>query len=182
MPSIADRSSAPPARAEPDEWPPVPMMLAAGTSLAGLVPALLAAVVGLPWLLIFLAGAFLLPFSEGADPDEVLLLTLQVQGGLLVVGLPVAMLLGGIRLLKRRDRKLLVVAYLPATAIAAGWLFHGASTGSAGPWWAALLLLGPALAPAFALAPSVGRWLSTRPPARAGSSPVRRTASTSEAL
>jgi hypothetical protein len=136
--------------------------------LIGLLPALVLLVLGLPWFLLFLAGVLALPFSENAAPGEVLLLAVQVQLAALAVGLPVLMLLGVIRLLKRRDRKLLIAGYLPGTGLAAWFAYDHVARGG-GSGWLVLLLLGPASAALFASAPSVGRWISDAGrPSRAG--------------
>ena len=153
--------------AEPDEWPPIAVVLAGITAMVGLLPALIVWMIGLFWFLVFLFSALLLPLWENSDPDEVLLLPLQLQGGALAAGLPILMLLGVIRLLKRRDRKLLVAAYLPGTLITA-WLACDHLVGEGTSGWMVLVLLGPAGAPVFASMPSVGRWIAGRP----GASPT----------
>jgi hypothetical protein len=166
MSSAAGRPAAPPTpsvrREVEEEWPPAAVILAALTSLIGLVPALIVLVVGLPWFLLLLAGVFRLPFSEGADPAEVLMQAVLLQGSLLAVGLPVVMLCGVVGLLKRRDRTLLIVSYLPATALAS-WSVYDQLVRGGTSGWIALVLLAPASAPLVALLPSVGRWLPGRP-------------------
>ncbi|MET0764552.1 MAG: hypothetical protein ABWY29_06775 [Blastococcus sp.] len=85
-----------------------------------------------------------------------------------VVGVVLLWLLvvGAVRLMSRRSRWVLVLAGLPVTAFA-GWrlvdvVLHG------GQAWFLFLLMGPALAPLFALAPSVGHWLGERPAGQVG--------------
>lgn len=84
----------------------------------------------------------------------------------LVVALPVLQLVGALRLLRRRGRRLLLASGLPVTA---GWgalVLVPLVTGSEpGPWFLLVLLAPFALPPIFALMPSVGRWLATAPPA-----------------
>jgi hypothetical protein len=112
----------------------------------------------LPAALFALFGAFFLIFAlAGIVRGQVLLSLGLAQLCLFAVGLPVLLVLGAVRLLRGRDRLLLVLSCLPVTLFAVGWLV---TPGEIINPWLLLLLLGPAVAPLFALAPSVGRWLA----------------------
>jgi hypothetical protein len=138
--------------------------------MIGLLPGALMALIGSWWLAVFVIQALWLPFTEGLPSTEggsaetVLRTAGFLEASLLAVGLPVLLLVGLIHLMRRRDRRLLIVACLPVTAIAA-WHVVGHVSGSGDDGWVALVLLGPAVAPLFALAPSVRRWLAERPTA-----------------
>jgi hypothetical protein len=155
---------APPDPPAPDEWPPAAVVLAGIGAMIGLLPGALMALVGSYWLAIFVIQALWLPFTEGGSAETVLRSARFLEASLLAVGLPVLLLVGLIHLMRRRDRRLLIVACLPVTAIAA-WHLVGHVSGSGDDGWVALVLLGPAVAPLFALAPSVRRWLAERPTA-----------------
>jgi hypothetical protein len=162
---------APPDPPAPDEWPPAAVVLAGIGAMIGLLPGALMALIGSWWLAVFVIQTLWLPFTEGGSAETVLRSAETVlrsarflEASLLAVGLPVLLLVGLIHLMRRRDRRLLIVACLPVTAIAA-WHLVGHVSGSGDDGWVALVLLGPAVAPLFALAPSVRRWLAERPTA-----------------
>lgn len=127
----------------------------------GAVPGAFVALVGAYWLLVFVAGMLQLPWTEGGDPGEVLMMPVQAQLSLLAAGLPVLLVMGAVRLLQRRDRRLLLVSCLPVTLFALWRLVT--AVGGGGNAWLLLVVLGPALAPLFALAPSVRQWLDPGP-------------------
>jgi hypothetical protein len=141
--------------------PPAAVVVAGVAAIVGAVPGVFAAFMGAIWLLVFLAGIVALPWTEGADPGEVLMMPVLTQLCLFAVGLPVLLVMGAVRLLGRRDRLLLVFSCLPVTLFAV-WRLLMASAGD-GNAWLLLLVLGPAVAPLFALAPSVRRWLDPHP-------------------
>jgi hypothetical protein len=156
---------APPTRADPpppDEWPPAPVVLAAVGATVGLLPGALLALAAAAWLALFVIQALLLPFAEGGSAEEVLQTAGFLEVSLLGLGLPVLLLVGLIHLMNRRDRRLLIAGCVPATVVAA-WQLYGHLSGTGDHGWVALVLLGPAVAPMFALAPSVDRWLAERP-------------------
>lgn len=148
-------------RASDDESPPAAAVLAGVGGLVAAIPGIVVVLMGFSWLSYMLPGILRLPFTHGGTPAQLAIQMLLVQGAVLAVGLPVLVVLGAIRLLTRRDRWMLIGSGLPLTLFGA-WQLLGAVT-LGGNAWPLLLLLGPAVAPLFALAPSVGRWLAGRP-------------------
>jgi hypothetical protein len=140
--------------------PPAAVVMAGAAAILGAIPGVFAAFMGAFWLLLFVAGIVRLPWTEGGDPGEILMLPVLAQLSLFAVGLPVLLVLGAVRLLGRRDRLLLVFACLPVTLFA---LWRLVTLDESGNAWLLLLVLGPAVAPLFALAPSVRRWLDPHP-------------------
>jgi hypothetical protein len=122
-----------------DDWPPALVILAGVGAFMGVIPGLLFGA------FVLLTGGIGLFYAS----NPVIALVCVVYPWLLVVG--------AVRLMAQRSRWLLISAGLPVTAFAGWVLLHD------GQAWQLLLLLGPALAPLFALAPSVGRWLAARP-------------------
>jgi hypothetical protein len=136
--------------------------LALVCAIVGLVPGAVLALVASWWLLVFVIQALWLPFTEGGSAETVLQTAWFLELSLLGVGMPVLLLVGVVHLVRRRDRRLLIAACLPVTAFA-GWQVYAQLAGTGGSGWVALVLLGPAVAPFLALAPSVGRWLVAAP-------------------
>jgi hypothetical protein len=77
--------------------PPVAVVVAGVAAIVGAVPGVFAALLGAGWLLVFIEGIVALPWTEGADPGEVLMLPMLVQLSLSAVGLPVRMAAAGDR-------------------------------------------------------------------------------------
>jgi hypothetical protein len=143
--------------------PPIAAILAGVAAFAGAVPLAAVALGGALWGVFILAGIIRLPWTWGGDPLVVLQLAASLQGGLLVVGFPFLLVTAAIRLLAGRDRLMLVVCCLPVTLVVVWSLLIVLAGGWVNPWLFALL--GPAVAPLFALWPSVGGWVAVRAPA-----------------
>jgi hypothetical protein len=145
------------------ERPPGLVVLAAVAAFVGCIPGVFVAFAGSLAVSFSFVTLWRLPFTSGGLDDDLLTAVLRfgavLQGGLLAVGVPVLLTMGAVRLLLRRDRWMLFLAGLPVTAVTAWQLLDPPvlGPGEAGT----LLVIGPALAPLVALAPSVGRWVDT---------------------
>jgi hypothetical protein len=154
----------PPVRRRDEPLPPAPVILAGIGSLVGVLPSLL---VGGPAVyLVFGLVERLARAVPGSGevvysgPGQAIVTILAVLAAL---ALPVLQGWGAVALFRRRGRQLLVWGCLPVTVLVA--IGAGSALLSDDPGDAAILLvlLGPAAAPLFAVAPSVRRWLAERP-------------------
>ncbi|MFW3169039.1 hypothetical protein [Geodermatophilus sp. CPCC 206100] len=144
--------STPPGRSRrraPDVVPADPSMpglaLAAGiVGIIGAVPLLFVAV-----LAVALGG---LSADSGPDPWTYLLILA-----------PLLQLFGAVCLLVRRGWLPLVLALVPTVVLTVAVIVTAAGQGSEGLGWPLLLVAGPVVAAALALAPSVRRWIAGRP-------------------
>ena len=122
-----------------DDWPPVLVIIAGVGAFTGAIPGLLYGV------FVVLTGGLALY----AVVNPVI--------ALVCVALPWLLVVGAVRLMTQRSRWLLICTGLPVTAFLVWMLLTD------GPPWQFAWLLGPAVAPLVAMAPSVGRWLESKP-------------------
>ena len=123
-----------------EDWPPALVILAGVAAFMGTIPGVLFG------LFVLLTGGIGLLYAAA--------LPLVPFFGLVV---PWLLVVGAVRLMTQRSRWMLIAGGLPVTAAALWSLLHD------GDVVVLLLMLGPAVAPFPAMAPSVGRWLAERP-------------------